>query len=64
MAEEDDELLGMFVQEATEHLETIEPDLLTLEERGDSDGTVLVVRGEKREIEALRGRIDEVRGNR
>ncbi|MBF0453303.1 MAG: chemotaxis protein CheW [Magnetococcales bacterium] len=35
MSEEDDELLGMFVQEAAEHLETIEPDLLTLEENGD-----------------------------
>ncbi len=35
MSEEDDELLGMFVQEASEHLETIEPDLLTLEENGD-----------------------------
>ncbi len=35
MSEEDDELLGMFVQEAAEHLETIEPDLLTLEEKGD-----------------------------
>ncbi|MBF0158395.1 MAG: chemotaxis protein CheW [Magnetococcales bacterium] len=34
--EEDEELLGMFVQEATEHLETIEPDLLTLEENGSS----------------------------
>ncbi|MBF0623813.1 MAG: chemotaxis protein CheW [Magnetococcales bacterium] len=34
MSEEDDELLGMFVQEAVEHLETIEPDLLTLEENG------------------------------
>ncbi|MEO5370303.1 MAG: chemotaxis protein CheW [Magnetococcus sp. DMHC-1] len=36
MSEEDDELLGMFVQEAVEHLETIEPDLLTLEENGSS----------------------------
>ncbi|MBF0154862.1 MAG: chemotaxis protein CheW [Magnetococcales bacterium] len=36
MSEEDDELLGMFVQEAVEHLETIEPDLLTLEENGSA----------------------------
>ncbi|MBF0448328.1 MAG: chemotaxis protein CheW [Magnetococcales bacterium] len=36
MSEEDDELLGMFVQEAAEHLETIEPDLLTFEENGDA----------------------------
>ncbi|MBF0283613.1 MAG: Hpt domain-containing protein, partial [Magnetococcales bacterium] len=34
MAEEDEELLGMFVQEAGEHLATIEPDLLTVEEQG------------------------------
>ncbi|MEO5345161.1 MAG: chemotaxis protein CheW [Magnetococcus sp. YQC-9] len=44
MAEEDDELLGMFVQEATEHLETIEPDLLTLEERGDSTDPEIINR--------------------
>ncbi|MBF0183390.1 MAG: response regulator [Magnetococcales bacterium] len=34
MAEEDEELLAMFVQESTEHLENIEPNLLILEERG------------------------------
>ncbi|MBF0310233.1 MAG: chemotaxis protein CheW [Magnetococcales bacterium] len=34
--DENDELLGMFVQEAGEHLDTIEPDLLTLEEKGSS----------------------------
>ncbi len=34
MAEEDEELLMMFVQEAGEHLETIEPDLLALDEKG------------------------------
>ncbi|MBF0189539.1 MAG: chemotaxis protein CheW [Magnetococcales bacterium] len=44
MAEEDDELLGMFVQEATEHLETIEPDLLTLEERGDGTDPEIINR--------------------
>ncbi|NGZ05499.1 MAG: hybrid sensor histidine kinase/response regulator [Magnetococcales bacterium] len=44
MAEEDDELLGMFVQEATEHLETIEPDLLTLEERGDNTDPEIINR--------------------
>ncbi|MBF0214533.1 MAG: Hpt domain-containing protein, partial [Magnetococcales bacterium] len=44
MAEEDDELLGMFVQEATEHLETIEPDLLTLEEKGDSTDPEIINR--------------------
>ncbi|MEO5377726.1 MAG: Hpt domain-containing protein [Magnetococcus sp. DMHC-6] len=42
MSEEDDELLGMFVQEAVEHLETIEPDLLTLEENGEqTDGEII-----------------------
>ncbi len=36
--DENDELLGMFVQEAAEHLKTIEPDLLSLEENGaDTD---------------------------
>ncbi len=44
MSEEDDELLGMFVQEATEHLETIEPDLLTLEERGDATDPEIINR--------------------
>ncbi|MBF0260627.1 MAG: chemotaxis protein CheW [Magnetococcales bacterium] len=44
MAEEDDELLGMFVQEATEHLETIEPDLLTLEEQGDNTDPEIINR--------------------
>lgn len=44
MSEEDDELLGMFVQEATEHLETIEPDLLTLEERGDETDPEIINR--------------------
>jgi two-component system chemotaxis sensor kinase CheA len=40
--EENDELLGMFVQEAVEHLETIEPDLLTLEENGsDTDPEII-----------------------
>ncbi|MEO5348242.1 MAG: response regulator [Magnetococcus sp. YQC-3] len=34
MAEEDEELLAMFVQESTEHLENIEPNLLILEEMG------------------------------
>ncbi|MEO5332941.1 MAG: chemotaxis protein CheW [Magnetococcus sp. YQC-5] len=44
MSEEDDELLGMFVQEATEHLETIEPDLLTLEEQGDDTNPEIINR--------------------
>ncbi len=44
MSEEDDELLGMFVQEATEHLETIEPDLLTLEEQGDNTDPEIINR--------------------
>ncbi|MBF0127608.1 MAG: Hpt domain-containing protein, partial [Magnetococcales bacterium] len=44
MSEEDDELLGMFVQEATEHLETIEPDLLTLEEQGDNTDAEIINR--------------------
>ncbi|ABK46061.1 CheA signal transduction histidine kinases [Magnetococcus marinus MC-1] len=40
--DENDELLGMFVQEAVEHIETIEPDLLTLEEQGaDTDTEVI-----------------------
>lgn len=40
--DENDELLGMFVQEAVEHLETIEPDLLTLEENGqDTDPEII-----------------------
>ncbi|MGN7611443.1 hybrid sensor histidine kinase/response regulator [Magnetococcales bacterium HHB-1] len=40
--DENDELLGMFVQEAVEHLETIEPDLLTLEEDGsDTDPEII-----------------------
>ncbi|MEG3638089.1 hybrid sensor histidine kinase/response regulator [Magnetococcus sp. PR-3] len=40
--DENDELLGMFVQEAVEHIETIEPDLLTLEEQGaDTDDEVI-----------------------
>lgn len=42
MSEENDELLGMFVQEAMEHLETIEPDLLTLEEKGkETEGEII-----------------------
>ncbi|HAT49910.1 MAG: response regulator [Nitrospirae bacterium] len=44
MSEEDDELLGMFVQEASEHLETIEPDLLTLEENGDGTDPEIINR--------------------
>ncbi|MBF0588579.1 MAG: chemotaxis protein CheW [Magnetococcales bacterium] len=40
--DENDELLGMFVQEASEHLETIEPDLLSLEENGeDTDPEII-----------------------
>ncbi|MEO5339147.1 MAG: response regulator [Magnetococcus sp. MYC-9] len=42
MAEEDEELLAMFVQESTEHLENIEPNLLILEERGaDTDPEII-----------------------
>ena len=44
MSEEDDELLGMFVQEAAEHLETIEPDLLTLEAQGDETDAEIINR--------------------
>ncbi|MBF0589938.1 MAG: response regulator [Magnetococcales bacterium] len=42
--DENDELLGMFVQEAVEHLETIEPDLLTLEEEGANTDSEIVNR--------------------
>ncbi|MBF0379597.1 MAG: chemotaxis protein CheW [Magnetococcales bacterium] len=42
MSEEDDALIAMFVQESTEHLDTIEPDLLILEEQGkDTDPAVV-----------------------
>ncbi|MBF0612658.1 MAG: Hpt domain-containing protein [Magnetococcales bacterium] len=44
MSEENDELLGMFVQEAMEHLETIEPDLLTLEEKGKETDSEIINR--------------------
>ena len=44
MSEEDDELLGMFVQEAAEHLETIEPDLLTLEAQGNGTDAEIINR--------------------
>ncbi|MBF0583065.1 MAG: response regulator [Magnetococcales bacterium] len=42
MAEEDEELLAMFVQESTEHLDNIEPNLLILEERGASTDPEIV----------------------
>ncbi|WP_198947887.1 Hpt domain-containing protein, partial [Magnetofaba australis] len=42
--DESDELLGMFVQEAVEHLETIEPDLLTLEELGENTDSEVINR--------------------
>lgn len=39
---EDDELLAMFVQESLEHLETVEPNLLIMEEHGpDTDPEVV-----------------------
>ena len=39
---EDDELLAMFVQESLEHLETVEPNLLVMEEHGpDTDPEVV-----------------------
>ncbi|MBF0193604.1 MAG: chemotaxis protein CheW [Magnetococcales bacterium] len=42
MSEEDDALIAMFIQESTEHLETIEPDLLILEEKGkDTDPAII-----------------------
>ncbi|NGZ29170.1 MAG: hybrid sensor histidine kinase/response regulator, partial [Magnetococcales bacterium] len=44
MSEDNDELLGMFVQEAMEHLETIEPDLLTLEEKGKETDSEIINR--------------------
>ncbi|MBF0444876.1 MAG: chemotaxis protein CheW [Magnetococcales bacterium] len=42
MSEEDDALIAMFIQESNEHLETIEPDLLILEEKGkDTDPAII-----------------------
>ena len=54
MAEEDEELLAMFVQEAGEHLGTIEPDLLVLEQNG-SDTEPEIINRLFRGVHSIKG---------